>query len=322
MPLISVIIPMFNAENTIRETIDSVLQQTLTDFEIIVIDDGSTDASLDAVKHIHDSRIRVLSQPNSGAPASRNRGLAESTGEFIAFLDADDVWTPDKLAAQIDALQTNPDAAVAYSWTQFIDESGQVLSSGRRITVSNDAYEKLLVMNFLENGSNPLIRRPALAEIGGFDESLLSSQDRDLYLRLAMRYRFVTVPKYQILYRMTSGSITSNLSRQERQALEFVNRAFIQAPASLQHLKPRSLAHLYRYLTLRGLEDEPTLQRSLAIARCFALTLRYEPSLLWRQTQLMTAVAAKIAIGIVLPSKQAQAVLKRIGTRRQQQRNT
>jgi hypothetical protein len=177
-------------------------------------------------------------------------------------------------------------------------------------------------MNFLENGSNPLIRRPALAEIGGFDESLLSSQDRDLYLRLAMRYRFVTVPKYQILYRMTSGSITSNLSRQERQALEFVNRAFIQAPASLQHLKPRSLAHLYRYLTLRGLEDEPTLQRSLAIARCFALTLRYEPSLLWRQTQLMTAVAAKIAIGIVLPSKQAQAVLKRIGTRRQQQRNT
>ncbi len=309
MPLISVIIPMFNAEQTVGETIESVLSQTWSDFELIIVNDGSTDDSLALIQQLDDPRIQIISQANAGASASRNRGLAAATGDFIAFLDADDLWTADKLEAQLQALQSDPEAAVAYSWNQFIDISGNMLCRGRQIRVSGDAYKKLLVMNFIENGSNPLIRRRALVKVGGFDESLQSSQDRDLYLRLAKHFRFVTVPHYQVLYRMTPGSITSNLSRQEQQALAFIDRAFADAPDTLQYLKPKSLAHLYRYLTLRGLEDRPSLRQNLAIARCLGLMLQHDPSLLWRQTRLMSVLAAKIALRMAVPTPLVQTRL-------------
>ncbi|MGA9380619.1 MAG: glycosyltransferase family A protein, partial [Phormidium sp.] len=134
MPLISVIIPAFNSEKTIRETIESVLHQTFSDFELIVINDGSTDAILEIVTSIKDPRIKVFSYPNTGVAASRNRGFSHSCGEFIAFLDADDLWTADKLEAQLKALQENPQAAVAYSWMDNIDESGKFFSSSFHIT--------------------------------------------------------------------------------------------------------------------------------------------------------------------------------------------
>lgn len=301
MPLISVVIPMFNAAATVKDTVESVLNQTWIDFELIIVNDGSTDDSVAIVQQFSDPRIQIISQANAGAPASRNRGLAAATGEFVAFLDADDLWTTDKLEAQLKALQANPDAALAYSWNQFIDASGRLICLGRRVDVSDNAYQTLLVTNFIENGSNPLIRRQALIDVGGFDQSLRSSQDRDLYLRLAKRFRFVRVPSYQVLYRMTPGSITSDLTRQEQQALAFIDRAFAEAPNSLQHLKSKSLAHLYRYLTLRGLEDAPSWQQTLTIARCLGLMLRHDPSLLRRQTRFVGVLAAKTVMRLVMP---------------------
>jgi glycosyltransferase involved in cell wall biosynthesis len=120
MPLISVIIPVYNGEKTIKETIEAVLNQTFSDFELIVINDGSQDSTLDIVSSIQEARIKVFSYPNAGQAISRNRGLSHACGEFIAFLDADDLWTPDKLEAQLKALQANPQAGVAYSWTAWI----------------------------------------------------------------------------------------------------------------------------------------------------------------------------------------------------------
>ena len=155
---ISVIIPVFNGEQTIEETINSILDQTFQDIEIIIINDGSTDATLEIVENISDSRIKIFSYPNAGLSASRNRGIDRAKGEYISFIDADDLWTPDKLELQWQALQKNPQAAVAYSWTDYIDESSKFIKSGRRITINGDAFSKLLITNFLENGSNPLIR--------------------------------------------------------------------------------------------------------------------------------------------------------------------
>src|SRR5574338_867068 len=123
MPTISVILPVYNGEKTIQETIESVLQQTFEDFELIIINDGSQDATLHQVSTLSDARIKVFSYPNAGVSASRNRGIAQAEGEYIAFIDADDLWTPDKLGAQFKTLQTNPQVAVAYSWTNWIDES-------------------------------------------------------------------------------------------------------------------------------------------------------------------------------------------------------
>ncbi|MCF3623160.1 glycosyltransferase family 2 protein, partial [Planktothrix agardhii] len=117
MPKISVIIPVYNGEKTIQKTIESVLQQTWQDFELIVINDGSQDATLEILSSIQDPRLRILSYSNAGLASSRNRGITEATGEYISFLDADDLWTPDKLEAQFQALEEHPEAAVAYSWT-------------------------------------------------------------------------------------------------------------------------------------------------------------------------------------------------------------
>jgi glycosyltransferase involved in cell wall biosynthesis len=239
MPLISVIIPAYNAEKTIKETIESVLNQTFSDFELIVINDGSQDSTLDIVSSISDPRIKVFSYSNSGPQKSRNRGIAIATGDYLAFLDSDDLWTPDKLEAQLKALQENPEAAVAYSWTDYIDEFGAFLYSGSHATETGDVYAKLLVENFLENGSNPLICRNALTKMGGFDESLSASQDWDLYLRLANQYYFTAIPRSQIFYRLSNHSISSNIFRQEKQCLYVIERAFNNAPASLQYLKKK-----------------------------------------------------------------------------------
>ncbi|HEY9297275.1 MAG TPA: glycosyltransferase, partial [Phormidium sp.] len=148
MPLISVIIPVYNGKKTINKTIESILNQTISDWELIIINDGSQDGTLEVVSNIRDSRLKIFSYPNSGQAISRNRGISHAVGEFITFSDADDLWTPDKLEAQLKALQVNPQAAVAYSWTDYIDEFGQFLRSGTRLNATGDVYKKLLVRNF------------------------------------------------------------------------------------------------------------------------------------------------------------------------------
>jgi glycosyltransferase involved in cell wall biosynthesis len=308
MPIVSVIIPIYNGEKTIGETIESVLKQTFTDFEVLVIDDGSQDSTLEVINKIQDSRLKVFSYPNAGVSASRNRGLTHATGEFISFLDADDLWTPDKLEAQVKALQDNPQAAVAYSWTDWIDRSGQFLRSGGHITVNGNAYETLLLRDFVESGSNPLIRREALAEVGNFDESLAHGEDWDLWLRLAARYEFITVPAPQILYRVSATSASTDVWKMEAGSLQIIERAFAQAPESLQHLKRKVLGNRYKYLTFKALEGQPERRRGLAATRFFLQAVTHDPTWLGK-TQLMLIILFKIAIATLLPSQQAQTLL-------------
>ncbi|MBE9144578.1 glycosyltransferase [Planktothrix mougeotii] len=308
MAIISVVIPAYNAEKTIKQTIDSILNQTFQDFEIIVINDGSTDSTLDIVSHIHDPRIQVFSYPNSGAPTSRNRGLALAKGEYIALLDADDLWTPDKLESQYQALKNHPQAAVAYSWTDYIDESGNFLKSGRHLTFNGDVYAELLIQNFLENGSNPLIRREAFAEVGEFDPSLLGGQDRDLYIRLAARYYFVAVPLVQVFYRMSPYSISSQILRQEKQCVAVIEKAFLQAPSSLQHLKKQSLAKIYKYFIDRALEGYPSPEKGRATIGFLFNYIRYDSSAL-QQWRFCLIIFVKSLIIVLFPPAISSRIL-------------
>ena len=308
MPSLSVIVPVYNGEQTIRETIDSVLQQTFSDFELIVINDGSQDSTLEVVSSIPDARIKIFSHPNAGQAISRNRGIERASGEFIAFLDADDLWKPDKLEVQLKALEANPQAAVAYSWTDFIDKSGQFLGNGTRINYSGNVYEKLLVRNFLEHGSNPLIRRQALTEVGAFDASLTPAEDWDLYLRLASCYNFIAVPSAQVLYRVSANSSSTNVSRMEAASLQVIERAFNQAPASLQHLKKYSLSTLYVYLMFKSLENPSKRQNSVAAIRYLGLAIRSDLSVLRRRQTLLKALL-KISAMSLLPADQNRALI-------------
>ena len=213
---ISVIIPAYNAERTILETIASVQQQTFLDFELIVIDDGSTDQTLKLVHSFADERIKTFSYKNAGVSVARNRGIAHATGEFIAFLDADDLWTPDKLELQLATLQQRPEAGVVYSWTCNLDEEGGAFHPGESVFFEGDVYANLLVINFLANGSNPLIRRQAIESVGEFDPTLTYGEDWEFYLRLAARWSFVVVSKPQILYRQSAGAMSSKVEVMEK----------------------------------------------------------------------------------------------------------
>lgn len=306
MPRVSVVIPAYNSENTIQATIKSVLKQTLSDFEIIVIDDGSQDLTVEVASQISDSRIKLFSYDNAGVATARNRGIEKAAGEYIAFLDADDLWTANKLESQLQALQNNPDASVAYSWTDYIDESNNFLHSGSHITESGDVYARLLVSNFLENGSNPLIRQEAIATVGNFDPSLPPAEDWDFYLRLATRYHFVAVPSPQVLYRVRTSSASGNVLKQEQQCLKAIEKAFNQAPENLQYLKVKSIAHLYEYLLFRILEGSPIRHKSWIASRYFILTVRYSPKLLLQRSRLMSIVCLKIVLGLILPAQLLQ----------------
>ncbi|CAH2573000.1 putative glycosyl transferase [Planktothrix agardhii CCAP 1459/11A] len=314
MAIISVIIPAYNAEKTIRQTIDSVLNQIFQNFEIIVINDGSTDLTLDIVSGINDPRIKIFSYPNSGAAVSRNRGFDVAKGEYIALLDADDLWTSDKLEAQYNALKSHPQASVAYSWTDYIDESGNFLKLGRHLTFNGDVYPELLVQNFLENGSNPLIHRESFAEVGGFDQSLLGGQDRDLYIRLAAHYHFVAVPLVQVFYRMSPNSISSQILRQEKQCVAVIEKAFLQAPPSLQHLKKQSLAKIYKYFIDRALQGYPSPEKGRATIGFLFNYIRYDSSALQQWRFCLIILFKSLIIALFPPSiaKKILSTLKKI----------
>jgi glycosyltransferase involved in cell wall biosynthesis len=246
-PLISVVIPTYNASQTILETLQSVQRQTLQNIEILVINDGSTDDLFEKLIMVTDPRVKIFSYPNGGLPVARNRGIQEAQGDYIAFIDADDLWTPDKLAKQLQALEANPRAGLAYSWTYFMEADGRKFHSDRPIPFEGNVLEHLLVWNFLCHGSNPLIRRSVIEAVGGFDPSLPSAEDWDYWLRVASQWEFARVPEPQIYYRQSGSAMSAKVEVMETAQLTVVARAFERAPAALQYLKPRSLAKVYQY---------------------------------------------------------------------------
>lgn len=298
--VISVVIPAYNSEKTIKETIESVLNQIFTSFELIIINDGSQDSTIEVITQIQDSRIKVFSYPNAGGNVSRNRGLHHAVGEYVSFLDADDIWTPDKLQFQLNALQENLSAKVAYSWTDYIDENGEIVLSGTHFTANGDVYEKLLVTNFLENGSNPLICRKSLIALGGFDESLGAAQDWDMWLRLACKFYFVCVPSVQILYRITANSVSSNLVRQENASLQVLKKAYQQRPPALKSSWNISLTNLYKYLACKALQKPFNRQKSLTAAK-FLWNYFLNDSLRFHRITFTLKLLLKIIIILILP---------------------
>ncbi|EDX76939.1 glycosyl transferase, group 2 family protein [Coleofasciculus chthonoplastes PCC 7420] len=307
MSLISVVIPVYNGEKTIRQTIESVINQTFSNFELIVIDDGSQDSTLDIVRSISDSRLKVFSFPNAGLATSRNRGIQLASGDYISFIDADDLWTGNKLEAQLKALLDNPQAAVAFSWTDCIDESGQFSRRGNYTTVSGNVYAQLLLTDFIENGSNLLIRSEAFKKVGYFNESLPAAEDWDMWLRLAVNYEFAVVPSPQVFYRLSTTSMSANVVRQEAACLQVIDQAFAQAPDSVQHLKKPSLANLYKYLTYKVLAGVPDPQAGKIAVRFWRQVLHHQPELwhkrvTWKvflKSGLVTLLSARLTDNLI-----------------------
>jgi hypothetical protein len=217
-PLVSVIIPVYNGELLIGQTIDSALRQTYQNMEIIVVDDASTDRTPELVEAYtaRDSRVRLIRQPHSGVARARNRALAEARGEFIAPLDADDLWEPNKIAMQVARMLQAADAGMVYSWWVWIDTKGAVLDRSPGWLIEGEAtLPTLLQVNYTGNASVPLYRRRCMEEVGGYDEDLVKKgaqgcEDWDLALKVAARYPVAVVPAILTGYRRAQGRMSMN----------------------------------------------------------------------------------------------------------------
>lgn len=207
MSRVSVIIPTYNRAWMLRQAIQSVLAQTYRDFEVIVVDDGSTDDTRDTVASIADQRIRYIRQHNQGSSSARNRGAAETDSEFIAFHDSDDIWVANKLERQIQVLDSNPKVdMVCTNATGFTDIlPTDIYSSGG--VVIEDIYPKLF-RGFAIPLPSVIIKRSVYESVGGFDTDLATSHDWDLWLKIAERYLVAHIQESLVLVRRHSGNTT------------------------------------------------------------------------------------------------------------------
>ncbi|MEY4510159.1 MAG: hypothetical protein RLZZ450_2281 [Pseudomonadota bacterium] len=215
--LVSVVIPAFNARQTIREAVESVLAQTYSDLEVVVVDDCSTDGTLEILADLaeRDGRLRLLRRSeNGGPPATRNTGIRASSGALLAFIDADDLWHPEKIAMQVEKMaQCGPEVGVVYTWCTYMDEAGHIIPN--RVFAGKhegDVYAALLFGNFINN--TWLVRRSCLEAIGGYSEHLaIGNEDLQIYLDLAERYEFVVVPEFLTAYRVLQTSKSHDVWR-------------------------------------------------------------------------------------------------------------
>jgi glycosyltransferase involved in cell wall biosynthesis len=212
-PTVSVIIPTYNRALLIGKAIKSVLNQTYHDFEIIVIDDGSTDNTEETVKSFNNFKIRyIFHSDNRGVSAARNTGIRASRGKYIALLDSDDEWLPEKLDEQIKVFKSEfAEVGVVYSNVLYIDESGKnmnKLSNPKK--VEGYIYEDLLGGNYVGTSSTLLIKKECFDRVGLFDDLLKAENDWDMWIRIAKYYRFALIKIPLVKYRFHSNRISNN----------------------------------------------------------------------------------------------------------------
>jgi glycosyltransferase involved in cell wall biosynthesis len=285
-PKVGVVIPLRDAAPTIEATLASVLDQTYGALEVIVVDDGSTDGSPEVVaRHAAaDPRVRLLRQPNAGVAAARNRGAAETDARFLAFIDADDLWAPDKIAQQLAAMESGGErVGLVYTWSALIDEDGRVFSLQHRPLIEGWALPALCRANIVGNGSSSLIRREAFEAVDGFDEGLRARgaqgcEDLSICLRIAERFEFRLVPRHLTGYRVTVGNMSSDALRMLR-SCELVLAPYRRAypefrPALDAHLRDMHYWLLVRALTTGPLANAAPLFRQLCLRSAFGLVGR------------------------------------------------
>lgn len=255
MPKVSVIVTAYNLIKYLPETIDNVLQQTYRDFEVIVVDDGSTDNTAAWVRQVSDPRVRLIWQSNMGLAGASNTGVENAKGEYITFLDADDLWEPTKLAKQVAILDRCPEIGIVYTWVTYMSEEGE--STGRIVKSEAEGYiwSQLIEVNQIECGSVAMIRRSCFEKVGLFDKNLKSYvQDWDMWLRLALEYQFKVIREPLVYYRQRNSSGSRKVAAMERSFKIVLEKAFNAAPPELKPLVDRGYGFAYFCLAWKALQ--------------------------------------------------------------------
>ena len=256
MPKITIVIPAYNSLPYLPQTMGSVFSQTLTDFEIIVVNDGSIDETEKYVSQIEDPRVKLVSQSNQGLAGARNTGIDHAQGEYIAFLDDDDLWESTKLEKQLRVLEENPEVGLVYTWVAYIDEQAQFTGRTFKNCVEGHVWKELTAHNIVECGSVPMVRRSCFEACGMFDRNLGSAvEDWDMWLRIATCYSFKVVKEPLVYYRQRSTSSSKNWQAMSKSFHLVIEKAFASAPPELLYLKKQSYGFAYLCLAWKPLQS-------------------------------------------------------------------
>lgn len=254
-PLVSVIMPAYNQEDFIQSSIESVLSQTYSNWELVVINDGSTDRTKEVVESFSDQRIILINQENQGVSKTRNNGLAASKGELIAFLDADDLWLPKKLEKQVQQFQTlgeNVGFIHAY-YTEF-DNRGEYSPKPfkhlKGLNIDGDVKRSIVIHDFVAT-LTVMIKREVLESIGDFDTTLSGPEDWDLWIRIAQKYQFGFIAEPLARYRLSASGLSKNYEKFEGELKKVLDRYLLTSDFSKKDqqlglwLYYRHMAHGY-----------------------------------------------------------------------------
>lgn len=279
-PLVSVIIATYNSDRYLPEALESVFDQSYRNFEIIVVDDGSTDRTRELLAG-YGERIRVLYQSNRGPSSARNAGIRASRGPYVCFLDADDVWYEDKLLTQVDFMQCNPHIGLVFAdMAEFGGEGVQTKSLLSKSIFKDEimnwlpisgAAGKLLIENFVPT-STVMIRRQSSEKAGTFDESLRASEDRELWSRIASHFEILCIPVVLGEKRLHESNASNNVEVTLRSRIQIWERARQEhsralPPAALTNLLGDAYLHL-GYVLLSRNQREEARQAGLRSLRC------------------------------------------------------
>ena len=280
--MISVVIPLYNKEHQILKTLESVLRQSYTDYEIVIVNDGSTDQSVEKIKELTDPRIRMIHQNNAGVSAARNRGIKESRGEYIAFLDADDEWKSNYLSSIADLINRHHDCDVFTVAYEFKDEYGNTKPSVIRCKNLNN--ENCLSENYFHIASisdAPLwtsavvASKSSLIECGGFPEGVTSGEDLITWAKLASGYKIARLNETLAVYYTPTTGPTGKVPRDLTSTKDAVGTELINL--SLQYPQKGINEYVSFWYKMRAVINLNRRNR-IAALKCAAKSVRYFPS--------------------------------------------
>jgi glycosyltransferase involved in cell wall biosynthesis len=280
MTTVSVIMPVYNVQKYVTHAIHSVLVQTYQDFEIIIIDDQSPDKSIDICKNFKDDRIRIIHQQNLGLAGARNTGIHHAVGKYIALLDADDYWAPEKLECHVAHLESNPKLGISYSSSEFVDDEGCSLGIKQTPKLKHITTEDIFCRNPVGNGSAPVIRKAvfdAIAFPGNskginrdwyFDESFKQSEDIECWLRMATQtdWQFEGIAPVLTYYRVNDNGLSANVVNQFYSWKRACEKLEAKSPETFAAWGKLAEAYQLRYLARRSIRSrDPKLALKLAV---------------------------------------------------------
>lgn len=256
MTKVSVIIPAYNVMTYLAKTVESVLKQTLTDFEVIIVNDGSSDGIEKWVDTIADNRVKLVSQKNQGAAAARNTGIAHAKGTYIAFIDSDDLWEPTKLKKQADFLDKNSDVGLIYAWIISIDANGNNRGKIYASNLEGYVWEKLIEENIIRCCSAAMVRGDCFEKLGVFDQNLRFAEDWEMWIRIARNYSFAVIKEPLVYYRHHPNNKSRNYIKTVDNFRLIVEKSFESVPFELLYLRNRSYGRVNLIFAWKSIQNQ------------------------------------------------------------------